>query len=420
MLEAAIVAVGSELLGTERLDTNSLAITALLERYGVTLRRKAVVGDLEGDLAGELKTLLNLVDLVVITGGLGPTADDVTRPAVAAALGRPLAIDESLVPIIAARFHRMGREMPAVNRRQAEVIGGATVLANDRGTAPGLSLVEGRTGIFLFPGVPFELEAMMPLYLEPWLALRTGGASRETAVLKVSCMGESTLEERIAPAYEEFGREAITVLAKPGEIEVRSTAVGAQEVRQERLATMQTRLRGLIGKAVFAERAEASLESVVGELLAAAGQTVATAESCTGGLVAERLTRVPGSSAYVVGGAVTYSNELKTRLLGVPTEWLAQHGAVSAEVARSMAEGARERLGADWAIAITGVAGPGGGTPEKPVGTVELAVAGPRTGEVVQSRIRYPGNRERVRWMSSQVALEMLRRRLLGLAELRW
>lgn len=420
MLEAAIVAVGSELLGTDRLDTNSLAITALLERYGVELRRKAVVGDLEADLANELRSLLGLVDLVVITGGLGPTADDITRPAVAKALGRPIAIDESLVPVIAERFARMGRAMPEVNRRQAEVIAGATVLANARGTAPGLALDEGRTAVFLFPGVPFELTAMMPLYLEPWLAARTGGASREIAVLKVACMGESALEERIAPAYAEFGRESITVLAKPGEIEVRSTASGNAVARRERLEAMQSRLRSLIGSSVFTDQAEASLESTVGELLTTAGQTVATAESCTGGLVAERLTRVAGSSSYFVGGAVTYSNELKMRMLGVSPEVLFAHGAVSAAVARAMAAGARERLGADWAIAITGIAGPGGGTAEKPVGTVEIAVAGPVAGDAQTARVLYPGDRQRIRWMSSQVALEMLRRRLLGLRSLSW
>lgn len=414
-MKAAIIAVGSEMLGSERLDTNSLRLAALLARYGVELRRKSVVGDVEADLVGEIDALLPAFDLVIVSGGLGPTADDITRPAVAAALGRGSSIDPAIVASIAERFARMGRRMPEVNRRQAEVIDGATVLANDRGSAPGLTLTEGRTTLFLFPGVPTELDAMCGRYLDPWLAERTGGAALETAVLKVSCVAESTLEEWIAPAYEELGREAITVLAKPGEIEVWATAAGEPAARQARLAAMTARLAELIGDSVYAQGAQATLEGTVGELLRKAGATLATAESCTGGLVAERVTRVPGSSDYFVGGAVAYSDRLKTALLGVPAELIAEHGAVSEPVARAMAEGARERLGADYAIAITGVAGPGGGSSDKPVGTVEIAIAGPAQGEVEARRIRYPGDRERIRWMSSQFALEMLRRKLAGL-----
>jgi nicotinamide-nucleotide amidase len=417
-MKAAIIAVGSEMLGSERLDTNSLRLSTLLARYGVELRRKSVVGDLEADLVAEIHALLPVFDLVIVSGGLGPTADDVTRPAVAAALDRGISIDEGVVEVIAERFARMGRKMAEVNRRQAEVIDGATVLANDRGSAPGLTLTEGRSTLFLFPGVPSELDAMCARYLEPWLAERTGGAALESAVLKVACVAESTLEEWIAPSYDEFGREAITVLAKPGEIEVWATAAGEPAARQERLAVMKARLRELIGDSCYAEGPRASLEGTLGELLRRAGATLATAESCTGGLVAERLTRVPGSSDYFVGGAVTYSDRLKSELLGVPEALLAEHGAVSEPVVRAMAEGARTRLGADYAIAITGVAGPGGGSPEKPVGTVEIAIAGPGDGEVEAMRIRYPGDRERIRWISSQFALEMLRRRLAGLGRL--
>jgi competence/damage-inducible protein CinA-like protein len=413
-MRAAIVAVGSEMLGTRRLDTNSLKIAAALERHGVELARKSVVGDLEADLEAELRGLLAGFELIVVTGGLGPTADDVTRAATAAALGqRPVRVVEELVAEIAERFRRMGLEMPVVNRRQAEVIAGAEVLPNARGTAPGMRLEEGRATLFLFPGVPAELEGMIATYLEPWLAVRSGGASREMAVLKVAGLPESTLEERIAPAYAEFGREAITVLAKASDIEVQTWAVGEPEERRRRLAAVTARLRELIGPAVYAER-EAELEEVVGELLRARGATVVTAESCTGGLVAERLTRVPGSSDYFLGGVVSYSNDLKTALLGVAADLLAAHGAVSEPVARAMAEGARQRLGSDFAIAVTGVAGPGGGTPEKPVGTVHLAVAGPGDGEVQHRRVAYPGDRQRIRWLASQVALEMLRRRLLA------
>lgn len=421
-MKAAILAIGSELLGTMRLDTNSLAIAELLERYGVELRGKAVMGDSEKDIAAQLRHFLYGADsaaeangLIIITGGLGPTSDDVTRPAVARALGRTITLREELVEVIRERFRGMGLEMPEVNRRQAEVIDGAAVLDNPRGSAPGLRLREGNVTLFLFPGVPSELRGMMAEYLVPWLEENTAGTLRETGVLKVACMPESTLEERIAPAYEEMGREVITVLAKPGDIEVRFSAEGDEAERRESLRAMRDRLTGLIGRAVYAQR-ETTLEETVGELLRAAhggvGATVATAESCTGGLVAERITRVPGSSSYFVGAAVTYSNALKISELRVPAELIEAHGAVSEEVAQAMAEGARERFGVDYALALTGIAGPGGGTEDKPVGTVHIALAGPH-GLELHRRIGYPGERQRIRWLSSQVALEMLRRALL-------
>ncbi|HVT16305.1 MAG TPA: CinA family nicotinamide mononucleotide deamidase-related protein [Thermoanaerobaculia bacterium] len=469
-MRAAILAVGSELLGTERLDTNSLRLTAAFDRHGVELRRKAVVGDAEDEIAADLRSALPRVEVVVVTGGLGPTADDVTRQAVAAALGRSLSLDAEVLAGIERRFARLGWRMPEVNRRQAEVISGAEVLANARGTAPGMRLEAGKATLFLFPGVPAELEGMIETHLEPWLAARSGGASRETAVLKVAGLPESLVEERIAPAYDEFGRESITILSKPGEILLQATAAGTTEERRARLAAMTARLSALVGDAVYAARAEDSLESVVGDLLRAAGATVAVAESCTGGLLGERLSRIPGSSDYFVGGAITYSDRLKRQLLGVPAALLAEHGAVSEPVARAMAAGALAAFGSDYAVAITGVAGPGGGSAAKPVGTVHLAVAGPplagrdaatggrgaadtasaaseraegrrdaeprgggaagstgeRTGAggvaeeagggIQHRRVRLPGDRERIRWQASQLALELLRRRLLASA----
>jgi nicotinamide-nucleotide amidase len=232
-------------------------------------------------------------------------------------------------------------------------------------------------------------------------------------VLKVACLPESAVEERIAPAYAELGREAITILARPGEIRLQVTAAGPPEERRARLAAMQARLAELVGEAVFAWREEETLEGVVGDLLRRAGRTLAVAESCTGGLVAERVTAVPGSSYYFSGGVVAYGNQLKTRLAGVPEELLTAHGAVSEPVARELAEAARRRLGGDYGIGVTGVAGPGGGSEEKPVGTVHLAVAGPGR-PTDHRRVRFPGDRERVRWQASQLALEMLRRRLLA------
>lgn len=415
-MKAAILAVGSELLGTDRLDTNSLRLTALLSRYGVELRRKAVIGDSEEEIAVELRSVLGRVDLVLITGGLGPTADDVTREAVASALGRPLHQDDEVLASLEQRFAALGWRMPDVNRRQAQVVEGAEVLTNPQGSAPGLRLESGGCTLFLFPGVPTELEGLMASELEPWLAARSGGVARETAVLKIAGLPESVVEERIAPAYEEFGREAITILASVGEIRLQATAEGPEPERRARLQAMVARLAALAGDAVYTTREADTLESVVGDLLRAAGTTLTAAESCTGGLLSQRVTSVAGSSDYFLGGAVTYSNELKTKLVGVPAAMIAEHGAVSEPVARAMAEGVRTHLGSDWGVGITGVAGPGGGTPEKPVGTVYIAVAGPRDGEVEHRRLRLPGDRERIRMFSAQIALEMLRRRLLSVA----
>jgi len=413
-MKAAIVAVGSELLGPERLDTNSLRLTTLLDRHGVELRRKAVVGDSIEELAGELRAQVARVELILVTGGLGPTADDVTREAVAEALGRELVFHPDIVEGIERRFAAYGRRMPEVNRRQAFLVAGAEPIENSRGTAPGQILTEGSCTLFLFPGVPTELEGMILSHLEPWLAARSGGEGRETVVLKIASLPESEVEERIRPAYDEFGREAITILAKPGEIRLLATAQGAEAPRRDRLRAMRARLAALAGDAVFAQSEEETLDGVVGALLKAAGKTLTAAESCTGGLLSERITAIAGSSDYFLGGAVTYSNELKTQLVGVPEALLATHGAVSEPVARAMAEGVRSALGSDYGIGITGVAGPGGGSEEKPVGTVHIALAGPGSRPVEHRKVRFPGDRERVRWQSAQLALELLRRRLIG------
>lgn len=410
-MKAAILAVGSELLGTDRLDTNSLRLTAVLERHGVELEAKSIVGDSVLNIGHEVHELLSFQDLVLVTGGLGPTADDVTREAVADALNRVLVLDEDVLAGIERRFREHGREMPSVNRKQAEVIEGAELIPNRRGTAPGMRLEWKSSTLFLFPGVPTEMEGMIESHLIPWLAERSGGAGRETVTLKVACLPESVVEERILPAYEEFGRERITILASPGEIRLRATAEGPEPERRRQLDAMSARLRELAGDAVFCGREDDTLEGVVGELLRKAGATLTVAESCTGGLLAERITRVPGSSDYFLGGAVTYTNELKTQVLGVPPEMLSEHGAVSEPVARTMAESVRRVFGSDYGVGITGVAGPGGGSEAKPVGTVHIAVAGP--GGVEHRKVRFPGDRERVRGQSAQLALDLIRRKLL-------
>jgi nicotinamide-nucleotide amidase len=410
-MRAAVLAVGSELLSVDRLDTNSLRLAAVFERHGVELVGKSVVGDDEAAIAAELRSLADRAELVVVTGGLGPTADDVTREAAAAACGVELDDDPEVWAAIERRFASFGRTPSPNNRRQARVPRGATVLANPRGSAPGLRLGRPDGEIFLFPGVPYELEGMIERDLEPWLAERAGGRGIERRTLRTAMRPESEIDLALEPAYAEFGREWITVLAAPGEVKVQIVAAGTEPERRRRLDVMAARVRALLGDAVYGEGDQLRLEDVVGALLAAGGLSIATAESCTGGLLAERLTRVPGSSAWFPGGVIAYSNAQKVALLEVAEHDLAAHGAVSETVARALAEGARRRFATDFGVGITGVAGPAGGTAEKPVGTVHVAVAAPSGTR--HRPLRLLGDRERVRWQATQAALEMLRRTLL-------
>ena len=415
-MRAAFIAVGSELLGTERTDTNSLRITRVLERFGVELRRKSVIGDIPSELVFELRSVLGRVDLLVISGGLGPTTDDRTREAFAEACGLTMELREDLVDKIRRRFDSFSRKMPEVNRRQAMVLDGATVLANPLGTAPGLRLEHLGTTCFLFPGVPRELDGLSLDFLEPWLLEHAGEAQLEASVLKVACRGESDIEELLEPAYEEFGAEAITVLSSPGEIRIELWCRGEVGERRAKLRVMSQRVQGLLGHAIFAQESETTLEGVCGDLLRELRQTVATAESCTGGLIAERLTSVPGSSSYFVGSVVAYADRAKEKLVQVPPSLIEAKGAVSRAVALALARGSRDELGTDFGIGVTGVAGPGGGTEDKPVGTIHLAVAGPLgSGDLIHRQVKFAGDRGKIRRMTSQLALEMLRRRLLGL-----
>lgn len=416
-MRAAILAVGSELLGTERLDTNSLALTQALRNHGIDLIAKSIVGDDEAEIAETLRSLLERTELVLITGGLGPTADDVTRQGVARACERGIVFDPEALEEIRKKFAAMSLRMPEVNRRQAERIEGASWIPNPRGTARGLRVEsDGRT-IFLFPGVPTELEGMIEGTLLPWLAERTSGDRNEELTLRTACLPESTVEERLRAAYDRFGRESLSVLASPGEVLIKAYATGSEDQCANRLAEMEAVLRELLREAVFAS-GTTRLEAVVGEALGQRGETVATAESCTGGLIAERITRVPGSSRWMIGGVVAYSNQSKTELVQVPAASISKHGAVSRPVAEALAKGALRRFGATWGIGVTGIAGPAGGSEEKPVGTVHIAVAGPDEESLVHRVLRLPGDRARVRELSSQWGLDMLRRRLLGMPQL--
>jgi len=406
-MKAEIIAVGSELLTPDRIDTNSLFLTEELNKLGIEVLRKTIVGDNRELLAEAFRDALNRVPVVIASGGLGPTEDDLTRETVAELLGRRLQRNDDVVHAIEARFRSFKRDMPAVNLRQAMVPEGAEVLENPRGTAPGLWLEDKGRSIALLPGPPRELK---PLFLEqvrPRLERRTSGVRMFHRELRITGLGESHVEERIRPIYTRYKDVSTTILAVPGEIQIHLRAWTDDDTRAE--TTLDEIVRSLelaLGDRIFAHSG-LSLEEVVAQLLTDNRATIAAAESCTGGLLAERLTRIPGSSTYFLGGAVCYSNELKTAWADVPPEMIASKGAVSSEVGMALAEGIRRRVRSTFGVGITGIAGPGGGSEEKPVGTVHLALASP-TG--VQERlVHLPGDRDGIRFYASQLALDMVR-----------
>lgn len=402
---AAILAIGSEMLGPTRLDTNSLKITVVLEDYGIELVRKSIVGDRLGDVVSAIEFALVHADMLIITGGLGPTEDDLTREALAAALGLGMVEDPNLVARLEARFAARGWKMPEVNRKQAQIFVGQTTLINDRGTAPGFHIESRGKQIWVFPGVPHELEWMLETYFSPWLAEITGGLSRHRRVLKIAGMGESAVEEQLKPYYDAHKGELITILASPGGVELHLVSQSNDEN-----AAREREIAELFGDRIFGFDDD-TLESVIGDMLVARNATVATAESCTGGMLASRITDVAGSSRYFLGGGVCYTAEAKTAIAGVDPELIRNHGEVSEEVAIALAKGIRERFNATWGLGITGIAGPGGGSDEKPVGTVHIAVAGP---DVVQHRkMLWPSTRDLVRWFSTQWTLDLLRKTML-------
>lgn len=409
-MNASIIAAGSEMLGTVRVDTNSLAITAALEQYGVPLLRKSVIGDSLDDFAAEISYSLQRCDLLVITGGLGPTEDDLTREALASALGLELELDESIVATIQARFAARGWTMPEVNRRQANVFVGQSTLKNERGTAPGFHIERDGQHVWVFPGVPHELEWMIATYLRPWLAAQAQGRARYRRVMKIAGMTESAVEETLKPYYEAHRDEPFTILASGGQIEVHLHADGSEAEARAQLASREHEIAPLFGDKLFGYDDD-TLEIVIGRLLTDRGETVAVAESCTGGLVGSRITDVAGSSRYFMGGALCYTAWAKSDLAGVGASLIAAHGEVSEEVARALAEGIRARFGTTYGVGVTGIAGPGGGSPEKPVGTVHVAVAGPAGTK--HRKYLWQGPRTVVKWFTSQSALDLLRRVVL-------
>jgi nicotinamide-nucleotide amidase len=413
---AEVIAVGSELLGATRLDTNSLFLSELLSSLGIVLRAKTVVGDSRSEIAAVLRGALERADLVVLTGGLGPTDDDLTREAVSDVLDVPLVEHADIVERLSQRFARRGLTMPEVNRRQAQVLQGGVVIENPNGTAPGQMFQRGHQVILLLPGPPRELKAMMGELARTTLATQAGAKRLFRTTLFVVGRGESHVEEVAQPVYSKWLQRTppieTTILAAPGQIELHLVLRSADAAAAERaLAEARAELIAALGGDVFSTDGR-SMEEIVGALLLEQRLTIAAAESCTGGLMMSRLTDVPGSSAYVAGGVVVYSNELKTSLAGVDPALIAAHGAVSEPVAVALAEGIKTRTGASIGVGITGIAGPTGGTPQKPVGTVAIAIAAPDGMARVRTFSLF-GTRSMIKFWSAQYAMDMVRRLLM-------
>ena len=416
-MNAEILAVGSELLTPQRVDTNSLYLTQKLNEIGVEVVAKAIIGDDRARLTAAIEMARARTLLVILTGGLGPTEDDVTREAATAACRRGLVFHQEVLDAIEARFRSFRRTMAPINRRQAYVLDGAEILPNHHGTAPGQWYRDEAGILILLPGPPNELKPMFEAECLPRLARIFPPQNIATRVLRIAGMPESDVDQLIAPIYTRYTNPVTTILAAPGDIQihVRARCSTADEARAlvEELAAQ---IEAAMGDRVYSRQGE-SMEEVVGRLLEERGATLAVAESCTGGLLAERITSVPGSSSYFVGGWVSYRNRSKAEWLGVRDETLQTHGAVSAEAAREMAQGARAKAGSTLALAVTGVAGPtpdtgGGQNGPKPVGLVYVALADEHGCEVKERR--FVGERERVRLQASQMALDLIRRKLLA------
>ena len=412
---AEIIAVGSELLTPQRVDTNSLIITQNLNMLGVEVFTKSVVGDDRERLTDAITRALSRADIVVLIGGLGPTEDDLTREAVAEALGLPLHRDEEILAGIERRFAARGWKMSANNAKQADVLEGAVVLPNPNGTAPGQWLsgkFDGRERIvILLPGPPHELKGLFEAECRERLRAKLPPAFLATRVLKVAMLGESHVDARVAPIYKRFADVQTTILAGAGEIQLHfKSRAETMEAAQARVDEAADAVEEELDDTVYSRNGE-SLEQIVGYWLQMRNATLAVAESCTGGLLGERITSIGGSSRYFAGGAIVYADAVKTELAGVPADMIERHGAVSREVAAALAEGIRYRCEATLGIGITGVAGPSGGTPEKPVGLVFHALASAGGTEVIERN--FPGDRKRIRWFATTLALDMVRKKLM-------
>jgi nicotinamide-nucleotide amidase len=411
-MDAEIIAVGSEMLTPQRVDTNSLYLTGELNNLGVEVVTKCVIGDDRERLADAVRRALSRSGIVILSGGLGPTEDDLTRDAVALALDRKLVFHAEIAEVLEQRFARMQRKMAEVNKRQAFVIAGADILPNDRGTAPGQWVEESGHVVMLLPGPPHELKAMFERQCLPRLARVLPKLAIRTVFLRVTGMTESDLDQLIAPVYTRYRNPATTILAASGDLQIHLRARCSTVAEADALlAEVAGPIELLLGDRIYSHSGE-PLETVVGQMLRAGKATVSVAESCTGGMLGERFTSVAGSSDYFAGGFMTYSDAMKRELLGVPLETLKQFGAVSKETAEAMATGARRRTGSTYALSITGVAGPGGGSEKVPTGTMYVGIADASETQVLHRQ--FIGDRTRIRVFTCQMALDVLRRRMLG------
>lgn len=411
MFSAEIIAIGSELLTPDRTDTNSLWLTGKLNEIGIAVKLKTVVGDDGLRLEETIRDALKRSDIVISTGGLGPTEDDITRKVSARAVGRELVYHEELEKDLIERFKKWGREMPEINKRQAFIIDGAEILPNPNGSAVGMSVKLSEKFLVILPGPPRENQPMFENFIFPQLREAAGEIFVKRKMLRVAGIGESAVDEAIAPIYKSYKTVDTSILFNKSEIEVQLTATAKTEaVADEVLEEIAAKIVDKLGIAVFALNGEL-MEQVVGNLLKKNGKTLAVAESCTGGLIGERLTDVAGSSAYFMQGVIAYANDAKINTLNVAPEIIEKYGAVSAETAEAMAKGMRKVAKTDYAISVTGIAGPDGGTEEKPVGTVFVGYA---DDEKIKSlKVVLPGDRYLIRWRASQTALDYLRRKIL-------
>ncbi len=410
-----IIAIGSELLTPFRQDTNSLYLTEKLNQMGAEVVFKSIVGDNRDHLTRAALIALSRADIVIFTGGLGPTEDDLTRESLADGLGLKLQRDPEIVAAIERRFASRGWKMTPNNAKQGDVIAGAVVLSNPAGTAPG-QWISGKFEnqdriIVLLPGPPHEMKAVFDEHCLERLRAKLPPRFIATRVLRIAMMGESACDARVSPMYKRYGDVLTTILAGRGEVQLHlKTEADSLDAAQQVVDGLVGELEDELGDFVFSDNGD-SLEQIAGYYLQMRGATLAVAESCTGGLIAERLTSISGSSRYFLGGAVVYSNALKSGFADVPAELIEAHGAVSREVAAALAEGIRRRCGATLGVGVTGVAGPTGGTAGKPVGLVFHALADEQETQVIEKQ--FPGDRERVRWFASQQALDMVRRKMM-------
>ena len=407
---AEIIAVGSELLTPQRVDTNSLFLTDQLNGLGVEVVTKCVIGDDLNRLADAVRRAVGRSEIVILCGGLGPTEDDLTRDAVAAALDRKLIYHPEITEVLEQRFAQLKRKMVEANKRQAFLIEGAAMLPNDRGTAPGQWIEESEAHVMLLPGPPHELKAMFTRQCLPRLARIVPRQVIRTLVLRVAGMPESDLDQLIAPVYKKYENPTTTILAAAGDIQIHLRARCSTEGEAAALLVeVGGPIELLLGERIYSRNGQ-SLEEVVGDMLRERHNTLAVAESCTGGLLGERITSVPGSSTYFLGGFITYASRMKVEWLGVPEDIIARCGAVSKETAEAMALGARRRTGSTYALAITGVAGPDAGGENAPVGTIYVGLADAAGCSVLHRQ--FIGDRTRIRQFATQMALDMLRRRI--------